>query len=605
MSQGPLSQNKLIIIDAFPAENASILSKTLIDGRATNMYINGDKVMIFVEGSHEMLYYPEYQFRPSIRYSPMTTALVYDISDRENPEIVSDYNINGNYFQSRMIGEYVYFIVKESVYNYNDVIDLPVIRKGTEKVLAPDVYYFDNPEQNYMYHTIASININSENEINAKSFMMGYSDNLYVSENNIYITYRKNMPSTYYNVLQQERFYNVVVPLLPSDVQDSINNIKNSASDSDEIWQQISDVLEGTYSNMSDMDKRQLFDDIETALSEYDIRIAQDREKTIIQKIGIDKGSIEYKSKGEVQGTLLNQFSMDESNGYFRLATTTQLWTSGAGSVTYNNVYVLDEGLGIVGELEELAPDERIFSTRFIGNRLYMVTFKRMDPLFVIDLSEPTAPKVLGELKIPGFSDYLHPYDENHIIGIGKETGTSSWGGVSIKGVKLSLFDVSDVSNPKQVDTYEIGLSGTDSEALRDHRAFLFNKNKNLLVIPVREVKGEQVVERYGYRQRVWQGAYVFGLTPETGFELKGTVSHLDDYEASQYYWNSPYAVRRSLYMDDVLYTISDRKIMMNSLEDMIGINSVELPYSNYGYDRYYESGSVETVSVEPEFIPE
>ena len=250
----------------------------------------------------------------------------------------------------------------------------------------------------------------------------------------------------------------------------------------------------------------------------------------------------------------------------------------------------MDKDLGITGKLEEIEQDERIYSTRFMGNRLYMVTFKRIDPLFVIDLSDPKKPEILGKLKIPGFSDYLHPYDEKHIIGVGKETGDNGWGGVSIKGVKLSLFDVSDVNNPKQVDTYEVGTAGTDSEALRDHKAFLFDKKKNLLVIPVREITEQGDYDsRYGYyRQKIWQGAYVFNVTPEDGFKLKGKISHLDDYEDQQYYWNSPGAVRRSLYMDDVLYTISAKKILMNSIKDLSEINSVGLPFE---MNRYYEYG--------------
>jgi uncharacterized secreted protein with C-terminal beta-propeller domain len=248
----------------------------------------------------------------------------------------------------------------------------------------------------------------------------------------------------------------------------------------------------------------------------------------------------------------------------------------------------MDKDLGITGKLEEIAPDERIYSTRFIGNRLYMVTFKRIDPLFVIDLSDPKYPKILGELKIPGFSDYLHPYDENHIIGVGKETADNQWGGTSIKGVKLSLFNVSDVNNPNQLDQYEIGASGTDSEALRDHKAFLFDRKKNLLVIPIREVTEKPRYDSRGYyMQRVWQGAYVFNLTLEDGFKLKGRVSHLDDYEEDMYYWNSPGAVRRSMYMDDVLYTVSAQKIKMNDLDNLTAINNIDLPFERNMYYQY------------------
>lgn len=576
-----LAQKKLVIVDAFPAANASILSSVVIEGRPLEMFVNNDRLVVFTEENEQVTVYPEYDYRPVVRYTPRTTALIFNIADRKTPVLVANYSINGNYFRSRMIGAYVYFIVKDNVYYYSDTVDLPVIKHGSAKLITPEVYYFDNPEQNYVFHTIASLNLNSGN-LDAKSFMMGYSDNLYVSENSIYITYRKNFPVRYYEAEREEKFYSVVVPQLPEQVQDEIYAIKDSRLSSYEKWVKISSMLENAYNKMDEKEKQEYLSSVEKAVAEYETKLAQEREKTVIQKIKIEKGAIEYSARGEVQGSLLNQFSMDESGEYFRVATTTQLWTR-SGSVQHNNVYVLNKDLSIVGKLEGIAKDERIYSARFIGDRLYMVTFKRMDPLFVIDLSKPENPRILGELKIPGYSDYLHPYDENHIIGVGKETKEEGWGGVSIKGVKLSLFDVSDVNNPKQIDKYEIGSAGTDSEALRDHRAFLFDKKKNLLVIPIREVKGTE----YGYMQRVWQGAYAFNVT-EDGFKLRGKVSHLDDYEEEMYYWNSPNAVRRALYMDDVLYTISARKIFMNDLDNMSVINSVALPFDK---DQYYEYG--------------
>lgn len=583
-----IAQDKLVIVDAFPASGAKIISSTSIQGRPKDIFVNGERLIIFTEDTDRVYAVPEYDYMPRPIDTMKTTALVYDISDRKNPEEIANYSINGNYFQSRMIGDYVYLIAKNYVYYTGDFVDMPSVRKGQVKIMAPDVYYFDNPEQNYVFHTIASLNIKKPDSINAKTFMMGYSDNLYVSGNNIYITYRKNMPIRYYELQNEERFYTVVLPLLPKDAQDKINEIKNSNLDQHEKWDQISSILEDSFNRMTEKEKQKYQDDVQKAVEEYEIKLAQEREKTVIQKIGIDKGNIDYKTKGEVPGSLLNQFSMDESGDYFRVATTSQFWTRNS-NVQYNNVYVLDTDLKIAGKLEEIAPDERIYSTRFIGNRLYMVTFKRMDPLFVIDLSNPSDPKVLGQLKIPGFSDYLHPYDENHIIGVGKETAENEWGGVSIKGVKVSLFDVSDVNNPKQIGTYEIGKPGTDSEALRDHKAFLFDKEKNLLVMPIREVleKG-QYDSRYGYyRERVWQGAYVLGVSPEDGIKLKGKISHFDDFEEQYYYWGSPGAVRRSLYMDDVLYTISARKVMMNDLKNISEINSIDLPFSKDLYNQY------------------
>ena len=120
-------------------------------------------------------------------------------------------------------------------------------------------------------------------------------------------------------------------------------------------------------------------------------------------------------------GSILNQFSMDENNGYFRITTTKgNLWGDGE-NISKNNLYVLDPDLNICGSLENIAPGERIYSTRFMGSRAYMVTFKKVDPLFVIDLKDVKNPKVLGALKIPGYSDYLHPYDGNYRINFGKD----------------------------------------------------------------------------------------------------------------------------------------------------------------------------------------
>jgi len=221
-----------------------------------------------------------------------------------------------------------------------------------------------------------------------------------------------------------------------------------------------------------------------------------------------------------------------------------------------------------------------------MGDRLYMVTFRQVDPFFVIDLSNPRDPEILGELKIPGWSNYLHPYDEDHIIGIGKQTKENEWGGVTTLGVKMSLFDVSDVSNPVEVDTHEIGTSGSDSEVLRDHKAFLFDKERELLVLPVREVKEQPSYDRGYYRERVWQGAYVFSIDDD-GFDYRAKIAHYDgDRENYWSWWGSTSAVRRALYMDDVLYTISLEQVRMHDLDNLESIKSVELPYESpdYGY---------------------
>ena len=300
--------------------------------------------------------------------------------------------------------------------------------------------------------------------------------------------------------------------------------------------------------------------------------------ETGVHKIKLDNGKIEGVADGNVPGWVLNQFSMDESNGYFRIATTTgYAWGQGSSK---NNIYVLDTEMKIVGRLEDLAPGEQIYSARFMGNRLYLVTFKKVDPLFVIDLSQPTAPRVLGKLKIPGYSNYLHPYDENHVIGLGKEAIDSEQGNFAwYQGVKLSLFDVTNVSAPVEVAKLEIGNRGTDSPALYDHKAFLFSKEKNLLVIPILEAKVNAAsAQANTYGDYVYQGAYVFQIDAQ-GITLRGRITHLqgDELLKSGYWFDSDYSVYRSLYIGNNLYTISGKMVKINSISDLSELKIIAL----------------------------
>ena len=306
---------------------------------------------------------------------------------------------------------------------------------------------------------------------------------------------------------------------------------------------------------------------------------------TMVYKIAVEGGEIDYVAEGFVPGWVLNQFSMDEHDGYFRIATTEGHVSRSRNSST-SSIYVLNSSLGIVGSAEGLAPGEQIYSARFMGSRCYLVTFKKVDPLFVVDLSEPESPRVLGKLKIPGYSDYLHPFDENHLIGVGKETVEAEEGDFAwYQGVKLSLFDVSDVSNPRELAKLEIGDRGTDSPVLRDHRAFLFSRQRNLLVMPVlvAEIDSDAYsgsVPANAHGEYVYQGAYVFHVSLTDGFIIRGKITHLDgkdDLLKSGYYFESQYSVERSLYIDDVLYTISKGMIKMNSLEDLEELNRLEL----------------------------
>lgn len=310
-------------------------------------------------------------------------------------------------------------------------------------------------------------------------------------------------------------------------------------------------------------------------------RSADEREeaftpKTMIYKFGVNQLDVTFQGSTEVVGTILNQFSMDEHNGYFRVATTEgDSWDESKPSK--NHLIVFDENLKQVGTLSDLAKGERIYSARFLGDRIYIVTFKETDPLFVIDASEPSNPTILGELKIPGFSNYLHPYDENHIIGFGYDTKLVTMEGdkeprVITEGVKLSLFDITDVNNPKEKFTEIIGGRGTYSPLNYDHKALLYNRENGLFAFPINvyeSVKGNEYEQKF-----IFQGAYVYNISLDKGFSLKSKITHMKGKELYEEWDNE---IQRLVYIDAQLYAISHSKISSYSLENYQFISELKL----------------------------
>lgn len=486
-------ENRIVIAKAYPANRARILCEIELEGELEGIYIKEDRLVVF-----ETLRLEQW-------YSFQTYLKVYDVSDKANPILQNEFAVDGQYGDSRMVGDYVYAVIDQLAYYDVGDVNIPKIHLEDTifEIPVQEILYPAEEEYGKHFSTVIAFNICTEKQdiehLGYGMFLLGTNSNLYVSPNNIYIT------CTDY------------------------------------------DIETGSLSG------------------EEKLSIAYSQsERTVIHRIHFESGIMEYDASGEVPGRLLNQFSMDEYEEHFRIATTTgNVWDA----TSKNHLHVLDSNLEIAGTLENLAPGERIYSARFMGERGYLVTFVKVDPLFVIDLSDPTTPTVLGELKITGYSDYLHPYDENHLIGIGKETIDGFY-----QGMKISLFDVSDVSNPMELAKYEIGDRGTDSPVLNDHKALLFDRARNLLVLPV------LVREQGNY---VWQGAYVFNISVEGGLELRGQITHHDSDDLSQSWWgyySSSLSIKRSLYIGEVLYTISDAKIKMNDLESLDVINEVELP---------------------------
>lgn len=244
------------------------------------------------------------------------------------------------------------------------------------------------------------------------------------------------------------------------------------------------------------------------------------------------ESGVRYQGSTKIDGTLLNQFSMDAYNGYYRIATTAE-----DGSC----LTVLNESLETVGELRGIAPGEDIYAARFMGDTAYLVTFYQTDPLFVLDLSDPASPRVTGELKIPGFSNYLHPYAENLLIGIGTAGDENGATGQ----LKISLFDVGNMQEPKEISAVVFDdRAFSDSAAQYDHHAYL-SLSDGTFAIPVTE--SGPLTDPH---------SFACVLTVEDG-ELRVLETYSPDTAT-----HLAYTVTRITYAGSTLYTLSDTALV-------------------------------------------
>jgi hypothetical protein len=289
-----------------------------------------------------------------------------------------------------------------------------------------------------------------------------------------------------------------------------------------------------------------------------------------------------YVASGDVDGSILNQFSLDEHAGKLRVATTAQ-HSNGVESKQLNHVFVLDAKNGKlekIGDAGSLAEGERIYSVRFLGDRGYVVTFRQVDPLFALDLSNPVAPHVTGQLKIPGFSEYMHPLGPNHLLTIGRDTREEG-GRVIQGGMALQIFDVTNAAAPALAHKFVYNASAYGhSEAESNHKAFTFFDDRKLLAFPYTS---------YG-SGGTKSTLELFKVDAATGFVRLGAIDHsaLVKPAAGSCGYYSP-AVRRGVFLENVVYSISYGGIVAKSV-DALGAagNTLVLPapafYDPYGY---------------------
>ena len=420
-----------------------------------------------------------------INSKSMAKAIVYDISNKEKPELVREVGIDGHYVESRMIDDNIYFISTKGMYYYDGIkeIDILPIVKDTaiseedRKVECTDIAYFEGSE-NSDYMLVAGFNINDTKEASVETFF-GANSTVYSSKDNLYIAQTK---------------YN----------------------------------YDGDYQNT--------------------------KMTSTIYKFNLNNSEVKLQCKGEIKGNLNNQFSMDEYEGNLRIAT-----TDGYDENSSNQLYILDKDLKEIGKIENMAKGEKIYSVRFIGKVGYIVTFEQVDPLFVIDLSNPTNPVVKGELKIPGYSSYLHPYDETHIIGIGYNTKPNGYGGVKNTNMKMSMFDVSDLENPKEMFNISLGEDYAYSSIGYNHKCVFYNKDRNLIGFPLTTNSGRDYKDEFA----------IIKIDLENGFSIYGEIEEKENKYDRE--------IQRTIYIGDKLYTLTYGIISSYNINTLEKVASVEL----------------------------
>ncbi|HOU46110.1 MAG TPA: beta-propeller domain-containing protein [Candidatus Pacearchaeota archaeon] len=506
--------SKTRIISAFPVQGLGKISELK---KAGNILLSKDRLIIF---SQDGIY-------------------GYDIKDKKNP--VQAWKIeykSSNYLAgARLYNGKIYLITRSGINISNPCPIKPLAYNGQDLLIkCTDIYYPIEPS--YTDSTFTGMIVNPETGSVEKTISFVGSSNdsiIYMSENSLYATYQINVN----NLKFFAKFFSEKCgDLIPGDLIVKLNKV-----DGYDISQKAKNVeFETIWSNYIqnlDPDQRlKMENELTNRFSDYRKDHLREMEQTAIVKI--DLKDFDIKAQGKISGSPLNQFSLDEYQGNLRVATTIgQRWfdiylqgLNFSNNYTANDVYVLDSNLAVSGVIKDLGLEERIYSARFIGDKGYLVTFKQVDPFFVLDLKDPKNPKMAGQLKIPGYSGYLHPLRDNIILGVGKED----------QNVKLSLFDVSDPSNPQEKDKYTLKEYYTN--ILNDHHGFLADKEKEVFFLP-----GSQ-------------GAYLFSYKGDK-LELKKAVDKI-------------YA-QRAVYIDKYFYIIGNDKIIIINQDSWTRVTELEL----------------------------
>ncbi len=505
------------------ASDTSVVSQSSLSGDVLGQYLSGNRLTV-VSQSGSGWYGPvvKMAYGPWQPWKPQTTVTVYDVTDRSAPAVVKQTTFDGAYQSSRAVNGTVYLVLQRSLQlpapNYTDT-PIEYIAPPAEGVVPEAKIRYDPsaPIANRTYETW-------------DEYVARVGDD--IVNLSLPHTYSVNADGTTVDLGLIADAGDIVRPQTP-DQQSLLTVVsvdaKRGGGQADSVGAMVSGWASTVYMNKSAL------------------YVATNSDDTRIDRFAVAGPKIGWQGTGAVPGTLINQFAMDEKDGYLRVATHTN-----AGD---NGVYVLDtagETLDQVGQLTGLAPGEQLYAVRYVGNTAYLVTFVRTDPLFAIDLTDPKSPTLKGELVVPGFSNYLQPVGDGLLLGIGQERETGSWN----SHLQATLFNVAQDA-PTQIDReyLDSGYQWSWSDAQFDHHALLYSAQDGLLVVPV-AASGYDPQTGYRYSQYL----KVLRVGP-TGLEVVGEIHPTE-------------SVQRTVRIGDVLYAVGDTSVTAYRLSDLSEIGT-------------------------------
>ncbi len=493
------NKNKVYILSAEGRDSEIVGTIKLRESKDMDMFYQyysemmlcGDRLFLFGN-------YNDWSDKVKDEDRQYTIADVYDISDRTAPKHLATHKQQGNYRSARLVGDLLVLVSDYRIWYWYAIDEAMPVREYCPKVitngeavtLLPDEIYVNTESKDNAFTIVATINALDGKEFDSHKAVLGGCSQVYCNGKDVLIA------------SQEWR----------SD---------QTEEKTDKNGKHYVQTFSGSDTNLF--------------------------------RFTIEDGKIEAVAETKIPGQLLNQFSMDEYNGYYRFVVTRNesvqtIWTDGIDTYEWNSsgdcsLLVLDGNLNMVGKLENLAKDETVQSVRFMGDVAYFVTFRQVDPLFSADLSDPSNPKIIGTLKIPGFSAYLHPFGEGKLLGIGYDADEEhGW----TENVKISMFDISDPSDVKEA--FKLSVKDVNwTQVQYNHKIVFADVATQTVAFPADNAY------------------YVFRVEGDS-FKKIGEIQTDDDW----------FGDGRGLFVEDAFYVIGQNEVTILSFETMEKLKTVK-----------------------------